>query len=197
MSLVGEGQSRHVVFSLFSSRNLYYIPTSSVNLWQELMLLPLGGEQMKKMRMERRMRDRSAVSHLIIIVASIAVILSMVAALYIVATWPAVELTRTPSSGQVIVTTNSPTDLKNLKFSVDGTATTGTLDTVKSLTVKGLTVTFIDVGQDGKLQSGDYFSVEGSWAGSDPAMVLALLRVDGGAAGTIASVTLEPPDLFP
>jgi len=142
------------------------------------------------------MRNRSAVSHLAIVAVSIAVIVTMVLALYIVATWPTVELTRTPIGGQIIVTTNSPTDLKDLKFSVDGTTASGTLDAVKSLTVRGLTVTFVDIGQDGKLQSGDYFSVEGSWAGSDPAMVLALLRADGGMAGTIATITLEPPNIF-
>lgn len=149
---------------------------------------------MKKMSTKRRMGNRSAISHLIIVVLSIAVIVAMVAVLYAVVMWPSTELHVTSSTGATVIT-NSPTDLKHLKFSVDGTISAGTLDAVKNLTVKGLTVTFVDLHQDGRLNSGDYFRVEGSW-GTEPNVVIALLRVDGGATRTIASATLEPFNPF-
>lgn len=70
------------------------------------------------------------------------------------------------------------------------------MDTEKSLAIKGLTVTFVDLHQDGRLNTGDCFKVSGSWIDPNPDMALALLRVDGGMTRTIASVTLEPPTPF-
>lgn len=114
---------------------------------------------MKMVSTKRRKRNSPFLSPIIIVIILVVAANAILAATFLaMSIHPHVHLVK-DAADRVVVIINPATDLDGFKVSVNGVTTAGTLDVVKTVSVDGLTVTFVDAGSDGKMTSNDYFTV--------------------------------------
>jgi archaeal type IV pilus assembly protein PilA len=139
--------------------------------------------------MKKIWKNRSGVSPVIATILMVAITVVLAAVLYVMVMGfggstpqaPAATLTKS-GSDKVIVNINPATDRDDMKFSLAGgtpVAMSGTAGTGSN------TVTFVDLGGDGKVTSGDYFQINGTVSGS-----LALLWINGDTTQSLVSITI-------
>ncbi len=146
--------------------------------------------------MKKSWKNRSGVSPVIATILMVAITVVLAAVLYVMVmgfggnsgSTPSASLTKNASTGHIVIGISSATSNASMKFSVGSTVST-TLDQASSghITANGVTVTFIDVGGDGKVTAGDYFTVSGTATGSPS---LSLLYVSSGTTTSIATYAL-------
>jgi len=145
--------------------------------------------------MKKSFKNRSAVSPVIATILMVAITVVLAAVLYVMVMGfgggtpqaPAATMTNDSANDRVIVNINPATSFSNMKFSYDGTV----LSVANGASITGantsLTLTFVDVGGDGKVTSGDYFTITGTKAAAG---TLALLWVSGDTTQSIVSITV-------
>jgi archaeal type IV pilus assembly protein PilA len=151
--------------------------------------------------MKKIWKNRSGVSPVIATILMVAITVVLAAVLYVMVmgfggsgtpTAPTASLTKN-SSGDVVLTISPSTDWTNLKikvgdgtavvFSANAAATNGGVDAAHTITV-----TYHDLGGDGKATTSDYFTVvKGASAGTAN---LSILWVNGDTTQSIASLTI-------
>jgi flagellin-like protein len=141
--------------------------------------------------MKKSFKNRSAVSPVIATILMVAITVVLAAVLYVMVMGfggttpqaPTAQLTNDVANNRVVVSCNPATDLDDMRFSFNGT-TAGVLGTPQSS--GGITVTFVDLGGDGKVTTGDYFQYSGTGAGG----MISLLWVSGDTTQSVATVTI-------
>jgi flagellin-like protein len=144
--------------------------------------------------MKKIWKNRSGVSPVIATILMVAITVVLAAVLYVMVMGfggsspqaPAATMTKS-GSDKVIVNINPATDNADMKFSF-GAA--GVVMTDAGETANGLTVTFVDLGGDGKVTSGDYFSITGTKTSATTTTTLSLLWVSGDTTQSLVSVDI-------
>jgi len=96
-------------------------------------------------------------------------------------------MTNDSANDRIIVNINPATSFSNMKFSYDGEVVALANGAFIDGANTSLTLTFVDVGADGKVTSGDYFAINGTKAAAG---TLALLWVSGDTTQSIVSITV-------
>jgi archaeal type IV pilus assembly protein PilA len=144
--------------------------------------------------MKKIWKNRSGVSPVIATILMVAITVVLAAVLYVMVMGfggstpqaPAATLTKS-GSDKVIVNINPATDLGDMRFSFGATAVAMN---DAGETANGLTVAFVDVGGDGKVTSGDYFTISGTKTSASTTTPLSLMWASGDTTQSLVSLDI-------
>jgi archaeal type IV pilus assembly protein PilA len=152
------------------------------------------------MMMKKNWKNRKGVSPVIATILMVAITVVLAAVLYVMVMGfggtsgnaPSTQISK-DVSGHYVVSINPATDLAKMKFSVNTTvgadmSTMAGRQVVSGTGTHMITVDFLDVGADGKVTSGDYFTVTKATA-TDTA-TLTLLWINGDQTQAVTTLTV-------
>ncbi len=147
---------------------------------------------MKMMR--KNWKDRKGVSPVIATILMVAITVVLAAVLYVMVMGfggdsngqaPTVSTAKNVDTKRIVITIDSPTDIGNFKIGASSFVQNDTAKTNYTISsLKGLV--FIDAGEDGKINTGDYFA----YAEAEVSGTYDLLWDNGEVSQVVATFTI-------
>ena len=147
---------------------------------------------MKMMR--KNWKDRKGVSPVIATILMVAITVVLAAVLYVMVMGfggdgagqaPTVSTVKNVDAKRVVVTIDSPTDISNFKINQDFEKEKKSDDSCYNYTTGVAGLVFVDAGNDGKINTGDYFTYDASVRGTYD-----LLWKNGEVSQVVATFTI-------